>query len=135
MKKIFFAILMMTSFSALAADLPASLKDTMKQMSEALKIAATQVKKPELNESSAVQADNFVKFALHAKTFSPGWMASLPADQQVATKADYDHALDQTAELGVQMAQAFRANDNATASILLNQLLDAKKEGHKQFKK
>lgn len=114
--------------------LPSSLGRTMKAMSNDLKTITTQGHNSQLNSNSATLADDFVQLVLHSKAFTPDSISSLPGDKKALAKAEYDKALDQTADLGRQLASAFRANDNALAATLLNQLVQAKKDGHSQFK-
>jgi hypothetical protein len=114
--------------------LPTTLKATMKAMASDLKTIAAQVTNPQANENSASLADDFVKMVTHAKDFTPDMISSLPADQQAAEEAKFDKQLDDVAALGTQMAAALRANDNAKASNILNQLVQAKKDGHDEFK-
>lgn len=130
---------MMMSASLAWADgsspaLPATLGKTMKAMSANLKTITAQATDTQKNENSAVLADEFVQLTLHAKDFTPEMISSAPADQQPEMEVHYDKMLDQTAELGRQLAASFRANDNAKASSLLNQLVAAKKSGHSEFK-
>lgn len=139
MKKIMTAILL--TFSVIAAHakidasaLPTTLARTMKAMSNDLKAITTQGNNAQMNSNSATMADEFVQLVLHSKEFTPDSVRSLPASQRAAAKAEYDKALDQTADLGRQLADAFRANNNTLAAALLNQLVQAKKEGHSQFK-
>ncbi|AZZ36383.1 hypothetical protein CIK05_06115 [Bdellovibrio sp. qaytius] len=117
-----------------AAALPKTLAATMKAMSSNLKSIVAQINNPQLNDNSATKADMFTALTLHSKDFSPDSIANLPADQNVAAKAQYDKMLDQTADLGTQLAFAFRSNDTASATVILNQLSQQKSDGHKQFK-
>ncbi|MFZ3231500.1 MAG: hypothetical protein WA160_14935 [Pseudobdellovibrio sp.] len=111
-----------------------SLASTMKAMSNGLKAVSAQSANTQMNENSAILVDQFILSALHAKDFIADSIASLPADQQQAAKAQYDKLLDDSAELGRQLAAAFRANNNSLATLILNQLVQNKKEGHSQFK-
>jgi hypothetical protein len=122
------------AFAQTPEALPSRLSSTMKAMSNALKTVSAQAANPQKNAESAVLADNFVKLVLHAKDFTPDSVATLPSNQRPDAKAHYDKMLDQTAEVGKNLATAFRANDNAQAAELLKQLLQAKKEGHDHFK-
>lgn len=139
MKKFITATLVTLSVLAAHADidssaLPSTLARTMKAMSNDLKTITTQGSNPQMNSNSATLADEFVQLVVHAKDFTPDSISSLSGDKQAAAKAEYDKALDQTADLGRQLASAFRANNNAHAAALLNQLVQAKKDGHNQFK-
>lgn len=114
--------------------LPSSLGKTMKAMANDLKTITAQGSNPQMNSSSANLADEFVQLTLHAKDFTPDSISSLSSDKQAAAKAEYDKQLDQAADLGRQLADAFRNNNNTQAAALLNQLVQAKKDGHDQFK-
>ncbi len=131
--KLFIATLLIAS-SAFALVLPKTLGQTMKAMSGNLKIISAHVDDSKANANAAVLSDEFVQLTLHAKTFTPDSIKELPAEQQPAAKTDYDRELDLTADLGKQLANAFRANDNALATTLLDRLANAKKDGHKKFK-
>ncbi|AZZ35639.1 hypothetical protein CIK05_02095 [Bdellovibrio sp. qaytius] len=134
MKTFICALLISASAFAAVTELPKTLSKTMKAMSADLKQVATQVADPKANENSALLSDDFVAMVIHAKDFTPDTVAALPANEQPAALAEYQLMLDQTAEVGVKLAAAFRANDNALATELLNQLSQAKKDGHTKFK-
>ena len=138
MKNLIVSGILSLSFSFAMAQaggaLPVSLAKTMKAMSTDLKTVSAQVGDAQANANSALLADQFVTLVLHAKDFVPDSIASLPANQQAAATEIYDKMLDQTADLGKQLAAAFRANDNALAQSLLSQLSKAKSDGHDQFK-
>lgn len=132
--KTLIALLLTISVSAFAQTAPpATLARTMKAMSADLKAVTAQATDVSQNASSAALADDFVQLTLHAKDFVPDSIAALPADQQAGAKAQYDKMLDQAAALGTQLAAAFRANDNAQAAVILNQLVQTKRDGHDQF--
>ncbi|MGZ3791430.1 MAG: hypothetical protein ACXVCP_03715 [Bdellovibrio sp.] len=117
-----------------AEALPATLPATMSAMSKCMKTVAAQANDPKMNANSADLVDQFITLTLHSKEFVPKNISALPADQQAVSKAEYFKMLDKTADLGHQLAVALRANDNATAVTLLNLLVQAKKDGHSQFK-
>jgi len=114
-------------------NLPTSLKLTMKAMGQDMKTVAAQITNKNLNTSSATLTDQFVILVKHAETYTPDSISSLPADQQPAAKDQFVKALEHVADLGNQISAALKANDNAQASRLLNDLLQAKKDGHNQF--
>lgn len=116
-----------------AADLPLSLEITMKSMSRNLKKLAAQVADPALNADSAAVAQNLAVLINHSKNFRPKFIDTLPADQQEAMLQKYMQKIDETAVLAQQLAEAFKANDNATATQIIQSLLAAKKDGHNQF--
>ena len=87
-----------------------------------------------LNTDSAKTADDFVGLVTHAKDFTPDSITKLPADKQVAAKAEYEKQLSQVVELGQQLSLAFSSNDNGKVAPLLAQLSQAKKDGHTAFK-
>jgi len=139
MKTLLISSLMILSFSSAFAQtdgtaLPSKLSSTMKAMSTDLKTISSQVSNSQMNEKSALLADDFVKMVTHAKDFTPDSIASLPDSQKTDAKNQYEKMLDQAADLGRQLAAAFRANNNAQATAILNQLAQTKKDGHEQFK-
>ena len=113
---------------------PANLADTMKLMSSKLKAITVQTLDASKNAQSAVLADEFVAAVAIARTFTPKTITDLPLAQQPKQKAIFLQMIDGASALGVKLAAAFRANDNAAASQLLNQMVDAKKQGHDAFK-
>lgn len=131
---LFVAALSLACFSASAQVAADSLASTMKLMSSKLKAISAQVNNPQMNAQSAVLADEFVAATLNSKQFVPDSIASLPAKDQPARRALYDQMLDATAALGKDLATALRANDNAKATAALNQLVQAKKGGHDEFR-
>jgi hypothetical protein len=134
-KYIVSTLIILSSAFALAQALPNTLALTMDGMSADLKAVTAQVNNAQANANSAALSDEFVQLVGHAKSFVPSLITALPADQQAAAKAQYDKMLDQTAQLGAQLAGAFRANDNAKANVLLKQLSQAKHDGHDEFNK
>lgn len=105
-----------------------SLKSAMKEMSTVLKAVTAQAADATKNKSSADLAGQFVRAAEEAKTFFP----SSANDQ--ASKEKYTEMMDTVIVSGKELQVAFQSNDNTKASVLLNQLVQDKKEGHNQFK-
>lgn len=114
--------------------LPVSLKDTMKGMSERLKKITAQAADAAHNSESQKLAEEFVELSIHAKTFIPKKVEALPAADRTPALDKYVLAINQSTDLGQQLAAAFKVNDNTKATDLLNQLAAAKKEGHAAFK-
>ncbi len=113
---------------------PKDLGDAMKAMSGNLKAISEQGQNKAMNAQSAVLADQFVVAVGQARTFIPKSIGGLAGKDQAAAKELYLKMIDQTVELGKQLAASFRANDNAKAVNLLNQLVSQKKQGHSEFK-
>lgn len=113
---------------------PKDLEGAMKAMSSNLKAISEQAQNPALNAQSAVLADQFVTAITQGRAFFPKSITGLADKDQPAAKELYLKMMDQTAELGKQLAASFRANDNVKAVDLLNQLVSAKKRGHGEFK-
>lgn len=137
MKTILLSLLIPFCFSAALAQspsqLPGTLKDTMHEMGHDMKTIASQASNSHLNADSATLCDQFIALVKHAKTFVPDSVASLPPAQKTAALQEFAKQLDHVADLGTQLAAAFRANNTAQISALLNQLLAAKKAGHHRF--
>ena len=102
-------------------------------MNTDLKKISTQVNNVQKNPSSALLADDFTGLVLHAKTFTPDSVRSLPRAQQPAAKARFDQRLTNVAKLGKELGDAFRANKNSVAVGILRQLSQEKREGHSEF--
>lgn len=133
--KLFIATLLMaTTVFATEVELPKSLGRTMKSMNTTLNSISFQQNDSAKNVSSATLADDFVTLTLHSKKFTPESVLELPEAEQPPAKAQFDSMIDQTAELGKKLAEAFRANDNAHAAEIMNQLKNSKKDGHSKFK-
>jgi len=112
----------------------ASLGSVMKAMSSALRKIAAQVSDANQNAASEQLALDFVKNVEASKAFTPKTIRDLPADQQDAKKQEYIKMLDDTAQLGKDLASAFHNNDNKLATDILAKLSTSKKEGHAEFK-
>lgn len=110
------------------------LKSIMKQMGTNLKLIATRINDPSQNSNSAKLADDLTQATLDSKNHMPGSITSLPASEQAARKKAYDQMLDDSAALSQQLASALRANDNAKAKAIIDQLGNLKKESHFEFK-
>ena len=123
-----------TDLTAVEAAAPKSLSSAMKLMSGKLKDIAAQVTDPQLNAQSALMADEFIAAVIAGKAFIPDSVAKMPSQEQAAAKAMYTKMMDQTVVLGQQLAASLRANDNTKASLLLNDLVSHKKQGHTEFK-
>lgn len=122
------------SFSAKAQVEPLSLASTMKSMGNKFKLLASQMNNPSLNASSAQLAEEIATGATASKTYEPDTIAGLPASEKATQKARYEQMLDETAKLLTDLAKALRANDNAQAKILFDQISQHKKDGHSEFK-
>jgi hypothetical protein len=129
---IFMAVLATVNSQAITA--PTSLKDAMKAMSSCIKTISTQVTDPTQNPASAKLADDFVAYSEKAGAFVPSSVSSMPASAQDAAKKEYQRLIADSVQLGKDLAVAFRANDNATAGAILNQMAGVKKDGHNKFK-
>ncbi len=123
-----------TDLTTVEAAAPKSLGSAMKLMSGKLKDIAAQVTDPQLNAQSALMADEFIAAVVAGKVFIPDSVAKMPSQEQAAAKAMYTKMMDQTIILGQQLAASLRGNDNTKASLLLNDLVSQKKQGHTEFK-
>jgi hypothetical protein len=122
------------SVTATALTMPKTLKETMKAMSARLKTINGQVNIVAKNADSQLLAEELVLLTRHAKGFVPKSVESLsPADRGPAIDK-YTQMIEQTADLGAQLAVAFKVNDNAKAASLIAPLNQAKKDGHDEFK-
>ena len=113
---------------------PNTLPKTMRAMSTDLKKISSQVHNVKKNPSSAMLADDFTGLVLHAKTFTPDSIRSLPRSQQPAAKSRFDQRLNNVAQLGRDLGSAFRANSNSVAVTILRRLNQAMKDGHAEFR-
>ncbi len=113
---------------------PKDLSEAMKAMSGNLKAISEQIQNKAMNAQSAVLADQFVTAVGQSRAFFPKSIDGLAGKDQAAAKELYLKMIDQTADLGKQLAASFRANDNVKAVDLLNQLVSHKKQGHGEFK-
>lgn len=142
MKKVLLVLLVLSSVNVFAqmADQSngitpaASLGSAMKLMSASLRKVAAQAADVNKNANSEELALEFIKNTELSKTFVPSTIKQLPADQQDAKKQQYLKMLDDTAQLGRDLAAAFHNNDNKLANDILAKLSAAKKEGHIEFK-
>lgn len=113
---------------------PTPLAQAMRVMAGNLKTISEQVQNKAMNAQSAVLADQFVAAITKARTFFPKSIEGLAGQDQADAKALYLKMIDQTTDLGQQLAASLRANDNAKAVDILNQIVSAKKKGHTEFK-
>ncbi len=112
---------------------PTTLALTMDGMKADLKTIASQVNNPAKNAESARLATDFVMLVQEAESFVPDSVSSLPASQQPARLALYKEMLDAVAKDGLDLAAAFRANQNKAAVDLIRKLAQMKTDGHKEF--
>ena len=115
-------------------DNTASLKSYMKTMSSKLKTIASQVSNPSKNSENETLSNEFIQTVEQAKNVLPSDINNLPPTQQVERKATYIKMMDQTVQLGKELALAFHNNDNAAANVILGKLSQEKKDGHNEFK-
>ena len=113
---------------------PSTLSETMKAMDADLKTLAAQSNDVTRNPQSAALSEHFTWLVLHAKNFTPDSIAALPANEQSAAKADFDKMLQEASQMGVDLATAFRQNNNSVANNILKNLKLAKREGHDKYK-
>lgn len=142
MKNILFSILVMSASTVFAqvntqppvVEPMVSLGSSMKAMSVSLRKIAAQVSDATQNAASEQLALDFVKNVETSKAFTPNSIKDLPAGQQDGKKQEYIKMLDDTAQLGKDLAAAFHNNDNKLATDILGKLSTSKKEGHAEFK-
>ena len=108
--------------------LPANLKDTMTVVGNDLKRMTAQAKDANMNVDSTAAANEIAQFLQHAKNFTPD------AIKNEAQKSQYLQALDQSAQIAQQLAQAFQTNDNAKAIELIKSIGQVRRESHSNFK-
>lgn len=129
-----FLILTLAGAVSQAAVAPRSLGDAMKMMNEKLRSIVAQMANPGMNAQSAVLADEFVEASVAAKAFLPDTIAAAPAAEQPTKTARYNELMDQSIEQGKKLAEAFRNNDNAQATTLINDLKNSRNTGHGEFR-
>jgi len=112
----------------------ATLGSAMKLMSAGLRKITAQVTDPSKNLQSEELALEFIKNTELSKTFVPKSIKQLPLDQQEAQQQRYIKMLDDSIQLGRDLAAAFHNNDNKLANEILAKLSTSKKEGHAEFK-
>ncbi|MBK7893025.1 MAG: hypothetical protein IPJ84_19870 [Bdellovibrionales bacterium] len=106
----------------------------MKLMQARLKTISKQATDTAKNGESARLADEFAQITEATKALIPGEVDRLPASEREIRKDLYESMMDDSANLGLKLAEAFRINDNTKAADLLKRLLKAKKDGHAEFK-
>lgn len=134
MKTLILTTLLLASSAFAQMDPMASLGSVMKAMNNDLKKIVAQAADATKNASSAELAADFVKQSELAKKFIPDSVKTLPADQRPARETLYLKMMDDDIQLGKDLENAFRNNDNTAAAELLKKLSSLKKEGHAEFR-
>lgn len=119
---------------AQAVPTPRSLEAGMKLMQARLKTISKQATDTSKNGESARLADEFAQITEATKALIPSEVDRLPASEREIRKDLFESMMDDSANLGLKLAEAFRLNDNTKAADLLKRLLKAKKDGHAEFK-
>lgn len=124
----------MGASTAQAVPTPRSLEAGMKLMQARLKTISKQATDTAKNGESARLADEFAQITEATKALIPSEVDRLPASEREIRKDLYESMMDDSANLGLKLAEAFRLNDNTKAADLLKRLSKAKKDGHVEFK-
>lgn len=111
-----------------AAPIEQTLKAVMKDMSTKLKAIAAQSTDATKNASSEDLSNQLVASIEQAKALFP------KSATDAASQDEYVKMIVDVQNLAKELALAFHNNDNQKAADILNQLSQAKKDGHTKFK-
>jgi len=114
--------------NAPVAPIEQTLKSVMKDMSTKLKAIAAQSTDATKNASSEDLSNQLVASIEQAKALFP------KSATDAASQDEYVKMIVDTQNLAKELALAFHNNDNQKAADILNQLSQAKKDGHTKFK-
>ncbi|MBK9322989.1 MAG: hypothetical protein IPM97_08635 [Bdellovibrionaceae bacterium] len=102
----------MSASTVQAVPAPRSLEAGMKLMQARLKTISKQATDTAKNGESARLADEFAQITEATKALIPGEVDRLPASEREIRKDLYESMMDDSANLGLKLAEAFRINDN-----------------------
>jgi len=105
-----------------------TLKSTMSDMATTLKSISSQSQDSSKNESSIQLTEQFIKSVEKARELLPA------TANDKASQEQYVAMIDQVLVHAKELKAAFEKNENAKAIAILNSLVQAKKEGHSQFR-
>lgn len=106
----------MSASTAQAVPTPRSLEAGMKLMQSRLKTISKQATDTTKNGESARLADEFAQITEATKTLIPTEVDRLPPAEREIRKDLYESMMDDSANLGLKLAEAFRLNDNTKAA-------------------
>ena len=118
----------------LAAD-ETELGTKMEKMGGAFRALRRQISDATKNADSLAKLAVIRQNAEAATKLDPAMTKDIPAAKQKEFVARYQAEMKKFLDLVGQVEAALKANNNAEAAKLVNQLADAQKAGHKEFKK
>jgi soluble cytochrome b562 len=107
----------------------------MHKIGAAVRKLRLQIKDPASNASSLELVAEIRAAAVAASTETPAWAAEQPEAKRADFVADFQSDMKDFIGKVDALAAALKADDNAAAVDGLKALLNAEKDGHKEFRK
>jgi hypothetical protein len=107
----------------------------MEKMGGAFRALRRQISDASKNADSLAKLAVIRQNAEASAKLDPAMTKDIPAAKQKEFVARYQAEMKKFLELTGKVEAALKANNNAEAAKLVNQLADAQKAGHKEFKK
>lgn len=111
------------------------LGDHMDNMNKAMRALKKQVADAAQNKSSLELVATIKKEAAEAAKEKPAWTADKPAADQAKYVEDFKGGMKDLNDKLVALETALKANQNDVAAKIVEEIGQAQKKGHKQFKK
>ena len=111
------------------------LESRMDKVGKAFRKLRKQVADPAQNASSLELVAAMIDGAKDAATFTPAKAADLPEDQRAAFVGRFKDGIKDLQDRLAKLQAALQAGNNADAAAMVNDLVDAMKKAHKEFKK
>ena len=112
---------------------PATLKANMDTIKSLVAPLLKNVNDSSQNQTSASQAAQLITVFGAVLSQAPSMIATMPADQQAAALATYKSMIQKEIDDSTALQKALLANDNATASSVLQDMISLKLQGHHLF--
>ena len=110
------------------------LGEQMETISKAFRSLRRQAKDASKNAESAALAGKMHKAAMEAIKHDPAWTEDQPAGEQAAFVKGFKKQMETFIAALADLEKAFKSGDNAKAEVIIGELRDLQKEGHKAYK-
>jgi hypothetical protein len=118
----------------LAHDHTSPIHQSMKQLGILSKQVAATVGEPSQNQANAENAKKMIELFHTSFDHASEAVEDLPVNEQPGALLEIQNMISQEIEMASDLEEAFIANDNAAAKIILKKMVDLKEEGHDKYK-
>ncbi len=107
---------------------------SMKQLGLLSKQVAATVGDPSQNQANAANAKKMIELFQISFDHASEAVEDFPVNEQSGALLEIQNMINQEIEMASDLEEAFIANDNAAAKLILKKMVDLKEEGHDKYK-